>query len=116
MTAHQDVMFYMNDHHESDKESHNQINRSKKAQSADQQLLNACESVEKLFTVGDNKIDIVQFQVPAAFSGRRLRDLYPANLWRVFVIKRKGQGFIPALTTFLEHNDIVYCAMVRDNE
>ena len=60
-----------------------------------------------IFSAGNGEIILYEFVVPAHFTGKKISDLFPSNIYRVSSITHATQAFLPPEDYILEEGDVV---------
>jgi trk system potassium uptake protein TrkA len=61
-----------------------------------------------VYGVGRGEVQVYEIEVPAAWAGRRLEELLPAEQARPVALQRRGEAFLPERGTQLESGDILH--------
>ncbi len=67
-----------------------------------------------LHKLGNDDVQLVKAQVPAALEGTKLSDLNVEGKMSLVAMERHGQALLPAGDMYCEYHDMLYLAISRD--
>lgn len=70
--------------------------------------------VKAVFSAGNGEVEVYELAVPAAWSGRRMREILGENVALPVSITRAGRAMLPSLDMVIEEGDILHVSATLD--
>jgi len=67
-----------------------------------------------VFSAGNGEVEVYEFTIPAAWSGKTVADLIPCDDCKPIAITRAGKAFLADLKTVLKESDVLSVAATFD--